>query len=146
MAEAEAGHASEFVLQVQIEKTWFTPVAILSFDVVLAAADPGVDFAGGIVVERSCGVTSARTTTVRRKVVKVRLTPVAFVASDSLLARASAQLIALQMRGSDLVAVARRALVRLGITVELLFTTLAVRPCRVSLTVETMTSTSGSGE
>ena len=55
--------------------TFFLPVAVLSLDIFFTSTNAGVDFAGGIVIERPRRVAGARTTTVVRKVVKVRLTP-----------------------------------------------------------------------
>lgn len=92
---AEAGRATETIVQVQVEESWFAVTAMRALDIVLAHADTSLRVTGRCVVQGSRGVTVAGGAAVVAKVVVVGVTTVALLSSHSWLALALALSVAL---------------------------------------------------
>lgn len=93
---AEAGRASEAIVQVQVEVTGFAVPAMRALHVVLANADASVGITGRSIIERARGIAVARGAAVVAKVVEICVASVALLAGDSRFALALALPVALQ--------------------------------------------------
>ena len=136
---AEAGRASEAVVQIQVEESRLAVTTMGSLNVVLADTYSGLRVARRCVVQRTSRVTVARRAPVVAKVVEVRVATVTLFSSNSWLALALALSVALQGTGSSRVAVAVIA-VTVGNQVVIVFATFAVGSITVGSAVHAVSS------
>lgn len=139
---AEAGSASETIVQVQVEESGFAVPAMSAFDIVLAHTDTSLRVTGRCVVQGASGITVAGRASVVAKVVVVCVTTVALLSGNSWLALALALSVALQGTGPNRVAAAVVAVAFVQ-QVEVVLAALAVGSIAIRSTVDAMTSVAG---